>query len=106
MSFDDALRAALRREPAPADFAAKVLARAAPEPKAAAIPIRRRPIAWAIAAGLTIAALVPTGVSEYRRRREARALEARRELMVALAVTRVKLQQTREKLQRSARHPL
>lgn len=103
------LRAALRREPAPAGFAAKVLARAAalnPPPKVYVIPVWRRPAVWALAAGLAIAAVIPSAVSEYQRRRELRALEARRELLLALSITRAKLRQTKERMQRNTRHIL
>lgn len=111
--FEAELRGALLREPAPADFAAKVLARAAalhppvaPERRLALIPFRRRPAAWALAAGLAVAALIPPAVADYQRRRELRALEARRELLTALSITRAKLRQTRERIQRNTRHIL
>jgi hypothetical protein len=110
--FEDTMRSAMRRDPAPADFAARVLAKttaldgAARRPKVLTMPIWRRPAAWAMAAGLTIAAVVPPSVMEYQRRREARALEAKRELLLALEVTRLKLKQTRERIQRNSRHTL
>ena len=107
MSFEDDLRSALRREPAPADFAAKVMA-AIPrqQQQRGAIAFPRRPATLALAAGLAIAAIVPSAVSEYRRRREERAMEAERQLIVALRITSIKLKQTREKIQRSARRAL
>ncbi|HZL57899.1 MAG TPA: hypothetical protein VFC21_12485 [Bryobacteraceae bacterium] len=99
MSFEDDLRAALRHEPAPTDFAAKVLSRTRAG--------WRRPAVWAIAAGITLAALAPPAVLEYRHRREERGLEAKRELFVALRITRAKLQQSRERVHRAtARHIL
>jgi hypothetical protein len=104
--FEQEIRSALRRDPAPPDFAAKVLARVAEQEipaKVIRLPVWRRPAAWAIAAGLSIAAIVPPVAIEYRQRREARALEARRELLIALEVTRTKLQQTRERIQRTTR---
>jgi hypothetical protein len=110
--FEDVVRSALRRDPAPPDFAAKVLAKTAAldnkgiDRKVIIIPLWRKPAAWALAAGLTIAAVVPPSVMEYQRRREARALEAKRELLIALEVTRVKLQQTRERIQRTTRQRL
>lgn len=106
--FDDLMKSALRRDPAPPDFAAKVLAKAAAldRPKVLPMPLWRKPAAWALAAGLCVAAIVPPSVMEYQRKREARALEAKRELLLALQVTRLKLQQTRERIQRTTRHTL
>ncbi len=108
-NLEQDLRSALRREPAPPDFAAKVLARAAAlqaQKKVYVIPVWRRPAAWAVAAVLAIAAVIPPAVSEYQRRREVRALAARRELLLALSITRAKLRQTRERIQRNTRHVL
>jgi hypothetical protein len=102
--FEAQLKAALRREPAPADFAAKVLANAGRKNKV--VVMLRRPATWTLAAALAVAAIVPPAVMEYRRRQEARALEARRELILALNITRAKLQQTKERIQRNARRPL
>ena len=95
MNLEDELRQALRREPAPADFAANVRAR---------VPVKkRRPaLAFAVAAGLALTALIPPAVSEYHRRRQARAFEARRELLIALSITRTKLLQTQTRIERAA----
>jgi hypothetical protein len=118
MNFEDELREALRREPAPPDFAAKVLARAQAAKRGAipngrvpakvvSVPLRRRPaVAIAIAAGLALAALIPPWVSEYHRRQEIRGLEARRELLLALTITRAKLIEARARIQRAQRHTL
>lgn len=107
MNFEDDLRAALRREPAPDNFAANVLAKAGQRGKVAALPLWRRPATWALAAGLSVAALIPPAVLEYRHRQEQRALEAKHELLFALRITRTKLQQTRERVRRAtARHTL
>ena len=101
MNLEHEMREALRREPAPADFAARVLAKVSA--KAIPIPLWRRPVvALAMAAGLAVAASIPPAISEYHRRQEARALEARRELLLALSITRNKLLQTRARLQRAA----
>ncbi|MEP6716788.1 MAG: hypothetical protein ABJC09_14550 [Terriglobia bacterium] len=99
MSLEDNLREALRREMPSAGFAAKVLARTtlAKTPT----PVWRRPVVWALAAGLAVAALVPPAVVEYRRREEARGLEARRQLLVALSITRTKLLQVKQRVQRN-----
>ncbi len=108
MSFEDDLRGALRREPAPEGFAERVIAMAgSAQPfKVVRMPVWRRPLAWAIAAGLLFAAAVPSGVMEYRRRQDEKALLAKRELMLALSVARIKLQQTREMIQKRQRNAL
>lgn len=102
IDFEGELRGALRREAAPADFAKKLRARL-PGFSKAQIPVWRRPVVWAMAAVLLLAASIPPSVSEYRRRQRERGMEARRELMVALRITSAKLHQTRERIQR-ARH--
>ena len=98
LDFEGELRGALRREAAPADFAKKLRARVPVE-----MPVWRRPMVWAIAAVLLLAASIPPSVSEYRRRQRERGMEARRELVIALRITNMKLHQAREKIQR-ARH--
>ena len=100
MNLEDDLRQALAREPAPPDFAAKVLAKtrdAAPR----ILPFRRRPVTLALAAALGLAAVIPSAVSEYQRRQ--RAIEARDQLVRALSITRAQLVQVRTKIQRKAR---
>ncbi len=111
VNLEDDLRAALRREPPPGDFAAKVLAVAARESarqdSVVAFPFWRRPAVWAVAAGIAAAAILPPAVLEYRHREERRALEAKHELLSALSITRAKLRQTRERVHRAtARHAL
>ena len=105
MNLEDGLRDALRREPAPADFAAKVLARTVVSPNRG-LPWWRRPVTLAFAAGLVLGALVPTAVFEYNQREERRALAARNQLMAALAITRTRLQQAKARIQRQTRHTL
>jgi hypothetical protein len=107
--FEAELRASLKHQPAPPDFAAKVLARAeafSAKPKVVVMPVWRRPVTWAVAAGLMLAAIVPPTVLEYQRRRDEKALQAKRELLYALSLTKAKLQQTRERIQRNTRHTL
>jgi hypothetical protein len=108
VAFEDDLRRSLSREPAPADFAAKVLARAAAldKPKVVVMPVWRRPATWAIAAGVVMAAVIPAGLQEHRRRQEEKALEAQRQLVLALNITRVQLEKTKAKLQKATRHAL
>lgn len=96
MSFEDDLRSALRREPAPEGFAARVLANANAGP-GKVIPFWRRPTTFALAAALAMAAVIPAGVSQYRERQ--RGIEARDQLVQALAFTRVQLQQARGRVQ-------
>jgi hypothetical protein len=98
VNLENELREALRRESAPEGFAARLLARTRPA------PWWRRPATLALAAGVTLAALVPSAVYEYRQRQ--RAMEAGNQLMTALAITRVQLQRTKEKISRSTRHIL
>ena len=107
--FEAELRASLRHEAPPPDFAAKVLARASAlsaKPRVVTMPFWRRPVTWAVAAGLMVSAIVPPTILEYQRRREEKALQAKRELLYALSLTKAKLQQTRERIQRNTRHTL
>ena len=91
--FENELRAALRREPAPEGFASRVIART---------PRRRRVLPWALAAGLAAGLVLPLGVYEHRREQAVRAEQAKRELVTALNITRAKIRQTRESIQRRA----
>jgi hypothetical protein len=105
MNLDDQLRQSLRREPAPPDFAANVLARAAAG--RSVIPFWRRPLTLALAAGLLVAALLPPSVAEYRRReQEERAAEARAQLLTALSITKAQLLRVNARIQRNTRHTL
>ena len=97
MNLEDDLRAALKREPAPPDFAAKVLARTR------VTPIWRRPAALAVAAALTVAAVTPAA---YWYQRRQRGIQARDQLVLALSITKAQLQQTREKIRQNTRHRL
>jgi hypothetical protein len=100
VSLEDEVRAALRREDPPAGFAARVLAQAAEQNKVIVLPVWRRPLLWAMAAGLAVAALVPPAFLEYRHREERRrAVEAKKELLFALRITRTKLRESRERIQ-------
>jgi len=106
MNFEDELRTALRREPAPPDFAAAILSKTllkkTPLAKTRVVPFWRRPATLAMAAALAVAALVPPAVNEYRRQQ--RAVEARDQLIEALAITKVQLQQVGEKIRQNTRH--
>jgi len=100
MNFDDELKAALRRESVPAGFADRLLAKT----HARVLPFWRRPVALAIAAVLALTALVPSAVYQYRQHR--RAIEARDQLILALSITRVQLQQVKERIQQNTRHKI
>lgn len=125
MNLERELREALRREPAPADFAARLLAKTGALPGATSRAIkpggktlhlgwhfgRRRP--WwrrrstlALAAALVLALLVPTELAEYRRREQQRGIEARDQLITALTITKVQLRHAKEQIRRNTRHTL
>lgn len=103
MNLEDDLRRALRREPAPADFAARILSKTTLA-KTRVLPFWRRPVTFAVAAALVLAALAPPAVYEYRRQR--RAVEARDQLILALSITKVQLQHVGERIRRNTRHKI
>ena len=82
--FEDDLRAALRREEPPADFAARVIARTRPAP-------RRSAWVAAIAACL----LAGLGSFEYQ---QYEGRKAKRELLLALQITGSKLNIAQQKV--------
>lgn len=105
----EALRESLRREQAPPDFAAKVLAKTSGKvaaPKLAVMPKRpkswlQRPMTLALAAALAAMAIIPAVVVEQHRREEARGLKAKQDLLTALAITREQFRIAKEKVQRT-----
>ena len=99
MNLENELRQALRREPAPPDFAAGILA------KTRTIPRWRSRATLALAAGLVLAAIVPSAILRHHRE-EQRALEARDQLLTALRITRIQLQHAKARIQRNTRHTL
>lgn len=101
--FENEVRAALRRTPAPEGFAQRLSQRLRPEEKNLPTATWRRPAAWAIAAGLLIAAALPPAVVQYRHSRREKAMEAARQVEFALRLTSAKLRETREKVQRATR---
>ena len=107
MNLEDDLRRALRREPAPEDFAARILSKttlAKTLAKTRVLPFWRRPVTLAIAAALTLAALIQPVV--YQHRRQQRALEARDQLVAALAITRVQLEHVKERIRQNTRRKI
>jgi hypothetical protein len=103
MNLEDDLRRALRREPAPADFAARILSKTTLA-NTRVVPFWRRPVTLAIAAALAVAALIPPAV--YQHRRQQRAIEARDQLVAALAITRVQLEHVKQRIRRNTRHKI
>ena len=86
--FDDELRAALRRQPPPAGFVDKVVARAHPQ-----INTRRK--SW-IAAAIAACLLLGTGgVFEYH---QYQGRKAKQELLLALHITGSKLNIAQQKV--------
>ena len=103
--FEKHLRAALKREPAPRNFAANVVASVPRKARPDTRPNRHWAM-WAIAAGLAVAAIVPPAVIEHQHQQQAKAAEAKRQLLIALNVTRASFTHVREKVQRATRHTL
>jgi F0F1-type ATP synthase delta subunit len=101
--IEKALRKSLRREAAPADFAAKVLAgvktASVTQMKPKQKPWLARPMTLALAAAIGAMAIIPSAVLEYHRREEAKGQKAKHDLLIALAITRNQLQQVRQKVQ-------
>jgi hypothetical protein len=111
--LENELRATLRREAAPPDFAARVLAKSREQEPAAKV-VRldaarmagpqtksawHRPVGLALAAAIAGLAIVPAAVLDYRRREEAKGRQAKQDLLIALAITRSQLQQARARIQ-------
>jgi hypothetical protein len=104
MNLENELRAALRREPAPRDFAARLLSKTVLSKTR--MPLWRRPAMLALAAAVVLAALIPSASFEYHQRQHQRALRAKDQLMTALSITKVQLRQAKEKIRQNTRHAL
>ncbi len=107
-NMDDALRKALRREPAPPDFAAKVLAKArmpavSPHVRTMRKSWLQRPFVLALAATVAAVAIVPAVLLDYEHREQTKGLKAKRDLLTALAITRDQLRHAREKVRHTTR---
>jgi hypothetical protein len=98
VNIEDDLRRALRREAAPSDFAATVLAHTTRRSLSGRVAV------LALAAALAFAVIIPTTVHQYRQRQHA--LQAKDQLMAALSITRAQLQQAKEKIRRNTRNKL
>jgi hypothetical protein len=90
MNFEDQLRRALTRDPAPADFKRKLMARVAKRVR------WNRRVLLAFAAALLIAAAVPATVV-------VRGIRARNQLLNALSVTQSTFRHTKELIHHNAR---
>ncbi len=107
--LENVLRESLRREDAPPDFAAKILARTVDSvPELSVVPKRpkswlQRPVTLALAATLAAVSIIPFAVVDYQRREEARGLKAKQDLLTALAITQDQFRQTKERIQRTTR---
>jgi hypothetical protein len=107
VNLDSQLRDALRREAAPPDLAATVLARVALVRRR--VPRRKRsvwPLTLALAAAIAVMALIPPFVSRYRRHEDERAQQAKVQLLTALKITGAQLRQVSEKIRRNTRRTL
>lgn len=97
--FERVLRDALGREAAPPDFAAKVLAKVRQGRVVKIHWWQRRSALLALAAAIAVAAVVPPVWVEHRR--QERAVEAHRQLVLAMQITRAKIIATRQKIRRN-----
>jgi len=102
MNVENELRKALRRQSPPAGFAERVIAKAGGQFRTPWWKFR--PLVLANAVALTVV-LFAGGVI-YQRHEEQRALDARRQLVTALNVTRVSLQKAQERIRRAAAKPI
>jgi hypothetical protein len=103
--LEEALRVSLRRQAAPAGFAARVLEKTAiplPSPKPR-VAVMRRPFTLALAAALAAVAIVPAVLVERQRTEAAKGLKAKRELLTALAIAGDQLRQARARVQKNTR---
>jgi hypothetical protein len=103
MNLESDLRAALRRKPAPQDFAIDVLAHIEDRgrsPAAIASHSPRRPVRRWLAAAATIALLAIGGVDYYLRRQTAADAErVKKQAMLAMQIAGDKLALVQRKLQ-------
>jgi hypothetical protein len=95
MNFEEDLRAALRREPAPPDFASRVLRETRRK------NLWNRAFVLPLAAAVAAAAVIPVAW-EYRQHQ--RAVEARDQLITALSITRTQVESTKAKIRNNMRH--
>ena len=93
MNFDHELKQVLKRRQPPPGFTARVMARVDATPKVRSFPTPRW-MPWAVAAALLLSS-TGGGIWEHQRLQHARAEKARDQILLALHVTGVKLDQVR-----------
>ena len=104
MNLEDDLRRALKRTPAPDDFADRIIGRVerGELPKAAVIPFARprmRVVQW-LAAAAAVTLMTAGGANYYRQRQAiAEAERAQAEVMLALQITSEAFAVVQDKLQ-------
>lgn len=102
MNFDDLekdLKAAMTREPAPPDFSARLMARLEKD----RTPARSiwNWTALPIAASVAAVVLIPMAEWQESKQQDEKALSARRELSMAIAITQDQLAKVRSRIQRT-----
>ena len=101
-SFERELRESLRREPAPADFAARVMKATQIHAMQTHRPARRS-FTLALAAAIAAAAIVPAVIIDRQHRETEKRIQARQDLLTALAITRTQLELARQKVEFATR---
>jgi hypothetical protein len=103
MTFEDQLRASLRRREAPEGFASRVAARAAAERAMSGAPTRRTPargrprwVALGMAASLALA--TASGLVFLERQKETEARRAQAQVIQALRIAEAELAQIRSRV--------
>ena len=104
MNLDDQLHQALKREAAPPDFAAQVIARAKADKRVQPMP--RRVLTLALIAALLLAMVGPAAIANRQRRERQQAAQAREQLVAALNITQMQIRRVSAKLQRNSKGPL
>jgi hypothetical protein len=102
-SLEKALRESLRREPAPPDFAARVMKAAQAHP-AQTYKSPRRSFTLALAAAIAAAAIVPAVIIDRQHRAAEKRTRARQDLLTALAITRTQIELARQKVEFATRN--
>ena len=105
-NLEDDLKAALKREEAPAGFADRVLARLDQPPQPSwrerfSVLLRPPRIQW-VAIALTVSVLLPTAAVQYRRDQE-KGERAKQQLLFAMHVAGSRLHQAQKKVLESSR---
>lgn len=102
-SLEKALRESLRREPAPPDFAARVM-KAAHAGKLQTYKPPRRSFTLALAAAIASIAIIPAVIIDHQHREEEKRIRAQQDLLTALAITRTQIELARKKVEFATRN--